>query len=74
MPKEPVPISAAEIANEIANGIEQTGLHPACAFAVRHCGFLLTEMNVDKFTDDEIAEWEDTLDRWFEMHPEAEPL
>lgn len=68
------PLTAAEIANEMANGIEQAGLHPAYAFAVRHCGFLLSEMNVDKFTDDEIAEWEEALDRWFEMHPDAKPL
>lgn len=38
------------------------------------CGFLLTEMNVDRFADAGIAEWEEALDRWFEMHPEAEPL
>jgi len=68
------PVSAAEIANEMAAAIEQAGLHPAYVFAVRHCGFLLTEMNIQTFSDDEVAEWDDALDRWFEMHPVAEPL
>lgn len=67
-------MSAAEIANEMATAIEQAGLHPAYVFAVRHCGFLLTEMNMHTFSDDDVGEWEDALDRWFEMHPDAEPL
>ena len=37
---------------------------------MRQCGFLLTEMNMGTFTDDEIDQWEDALDRWFEMHPD----
>ena len=41
------------------------------AFAVRQYGFLLTQMNVDAFSDDEIDAWEDALDLWFEMHPDA---
>ena len=71
MSDEPrLPVSAAEVTNEIAEAIERAGLHPAHAFAVRQCGFLLTEMNMATFTDDEIDQWEDALDRWFEMHPD----
>ena len=64
-------MTAAEVTNEVAEAIERAGLHPAHAFAVRQCGFLLTQMNVDTFSDDEIDAWEDALDLWFEMHPDA---
>ena len=37
-------MSAAEVTNEIADAIERAGLHPAHAFAVRQCGFLVTEI------------------------------
>ncbi len=67
-------MSVAEFANETAIGIEQAGLFPAYVFAGLHCGFLLTAMNVEKFGEYEIAEWEAALDRWFEVHPDAEPL
>ncbi len=67
-------MSAAEIANEMATAIEQAGLHPAYVFAVRHCGFLLTERNMHSFSEDDVAEWEEALDRWFDMHPNADPL
>jgi hypothetical protein len=49
-------------------------LHPAHPFAVRQTGFLLTQTNIDTFTDDEIDAWEDTLDLWFDMHPDAPTL
>lgn len=58
-----LPPSAAEVTNEIADAIERAGLHPAHAFAVRQCGFLVTKMNVDTFTDAEIDQWETALDR-----------
>jgi len=65
-------MTAAGITNEIAEAIERAGLHPAHAFAVRQCGFLLTQMNIDTFTDDDIDAWEDALDRWFDMHPNSQ--
>lgn len=65
-----LPPSAAEVTSEIADAIERAGLHSAHAFAVRQCGFLVTEMNRDTFTDAEIDQWEEALDRWFEMHPD----
>jgi len=68
------PVSAAKIPNEMANAIEQAGLHPAFVFAVRDCGFLLTGMNIETFSDDDVAEWEDALDRLFDMHPDADPM
>jgi hypothetical protein len=65
---------AAEVANAIAETLEKAGAHPAHVFAVRQCGFLLTDANMDTFSEDDVAEWEDALDRWFEMHPDADPL
>jgi glycosyltransferase involved in cell wall biosynthesis len=68
------PVSAAEITDGMAETLEAAGVHRAYVFAFRQCGFLLTEENVHLFDDEDVAEWECALDRWIEMHPDAEPL
>lgn len=67
-------MSAAAIANAVAHVFEQSGWHPAYVFAIRQCGFILTTGNLHLFTEEDIDEWEQALDRWFDMHPDAPPL
>ena len=45
----------------MADAVTDAGIHPAFAHAVRVTGFIVTEMNAEQFTDDDIQEWNTAL-------------
>lgn len=48
---------------EAANGDEGKGkrVHPAFAYAFRTVGFLLTDQNLDTFSDDDVSAWNEAV-------------
>ena len=68
------PYTEAEITDAMAETMETASVHPAFVHAFRVCGFLLTEENADQFDLDDINRWEEAVDGWFKMHPDAPPL
>jgi hypothetical protein len=60
-----------EVSRVLTDAMEKAGVHPAYVYAVRQCGFVLTDENRHTLTDEQIAAWDAAMDRWFVDHPET---
>jgi len=67
------PLSEEEATDLIANATLAAGMHPAFVHAIKTTGFLLTSMNVDQFTDDDIDEWNAAIAEGESIHGPIPP-
>jgi hypothetical protein len=67
-------VRLSDLCNGGSMGNDTTAIHPALVHATEVCGFVLTEMNADRFSDEELSQWEDAIDDYMAAHPEAPPL
>ena len=44
-------------------------MHPAYIYAFEQCGYLVTDLNADTFSDDELQTWDDAIQEWCDQHP-----
>lgn len=68
------PVTEAEVTDTIADLIERTGTHPAYVHAVRVCGFLVTESNEAMWDVEDLEQWDDAIEEWFDLNPDGLPL
>jgi hypothetical protein len=63
------PGSEAEAINEVADMLVRDGIHPSVVFAFRQCGVLITPNSRDRVPPEIVANWDQALARWHQMHP-----
>ncbi|MCU1350944.1 MAG: hypothetical protein JWM05_153 [Acidimicrobiales bacterium] len=56
----------ADVTHILTEAMERAGVHPAYVFAVRRCGFVLTEENADSFDAEQVARWNAAVDAWYD--------
>lgn len=66
--EEPRPMDAARIENEMTAAARDAGVDPAMIYAMQTTGLMVTEFNMDKLSDEDIAEWEEAIDRYRRLH------
>ena len=47
-------------------------MDPAHIYAFEKLGYLVTDMNSDTFTDEELNAWDDAVQEWCDQHPDEE--
>jgi hypothetical protein len=57
-----------EVSRALTSAMEQAGVHPAYVHAVRTCGFVYTDENASRFSEEQVRRWNAALDEWFEEH------
>ena len=55
----------ADVTHVLTEAMERAGVHPAYVFAVRRCGFIVTEENAHTLDADRLARWEAAVDAWY---------
>jgi hypothetical protein len=55
----------ADVSRSLTDAMERAGVHPSYVYAVRRCGFVLTEENADTLTAEQVARWNAAMDEWF---------
>ncbi len=64
----PTPVSVLEMESEMTEIAREAGVDPALIYASQVTGMLLTESNIDQFSDEDIAEWDDAVERYRRLH------
>lgn len=60
----------ADVSRSLTDAMERAGVHPAYVYAVRRCGFVLTEENAATLTSEQVERWNAAMDEWFADHPD----
>lgn len=54
-----------EVSRSLTDAMERAGFHPSQVYAVRECGFVLTDANAAVLSTDQRTRWSDAVRRWF---------
>ena len=57
-----------EISRTLTDAMERAGFHPAQVFAVRRCGFVLTDANQSALTADQRSRWSEAVGEWYRLN------
>ena len=58
-----------DVSRTLTDAMEQAGVHPAYVYAVRRCGFVLTQGNESSLTADQVSRWHAAMEEWFQANP-----
>ena len=64
-------VSPAKAENAIVEAMQKIGLDPAFIYAHQQTGLIPTETNLDLLSKEDVREWEEAVDRYRKLHPEA---
>lgn len=64
----PTPITPVKAEAEIVGAMRAAGADPAFIYAYQQTGLILTEMNLDKVSEADRAEWDEAIDRYRRTH------
>lgn len=64
----PTPLSMAKLESEIVETMESAGIDPALIYAYQQTGLLVTAENRSLLSEQDLAEWDEAIDRYEELH------
>ena len=57
-----------EVSDVVSGLMAKIGIAPELIYAWEKCGFLVTDMNVDGYSDEDMAEWNAAIDEYKAKH------
>src|SRR5262249_2801524 len=67
---EPRPINDEVLDTALLEAMHQAGVHPAMIYAYQKTGRIVTTENMEHLSADELHEWHEAVDEWYEQHEE----
>lgn len=61
----------ADVTSVLTNAMEEAGVHPAYVFAVRRCGFVLTQGNETTLKPEQVQRWNAAIEEFFAAVPDV---
>lgn len=68
----PTPITPVKMEAAMVQGMQTAGLDPAFVYAYQHTGLLVTEMNKDKLSEEDLEEWFEAVAKYKSTHDELQ--
>ncbi len=64
--------SQEEIETQMDEALAEAGIQPELIYAYKKTGRMVTELNVQYLTDEELQEWEDAINEYYELEQSME--
>lgn len=68
----PTPITPVKMEAAMVEGMQTAGLDPAFVYAYQHTGLLVTELNKDKLSEEDLKEWFEAVAKYKAAHDEPQ--